>query len=412
MPPYRATASTVKIIWVKFMRPGKKYTLEYWIEATHFSEEQLNQHVKQALNKFLVDVNIKIQKKEKCFILQLTATEKIIEVCYDKLKLDREWSFRSKDELGDLLRSEAYPILAEIELQIRNFINQSMVEVSGFDWWHKYLESHAIGEKVKKTEKAGNKQAKSSHQVELTFFDDLLGIVTAECQIWNDEKSFTVADFHDLLSKCNSIEDMQKEVESRRKKISLWDDVFSNYFDDKKNWIKCKETIKKEIIPIRNKVMHHQLIHRYELKKVEECRGHIKRVLGSSKNKLSDRELEELQPNIKIITDELQKKLRSPLINYPGWPDTVMQASFIEAIQPSPDTQRLIQSVADLADLTKLLDAQLIQSVADSSASLTELVDSNTRLVQKSIEADKFKKFTSAELSPRQEETDADETIL
>jgi len=273
------------------------YIIEYWIEATQFpSKEELAKHVEQKLHKFLPDTKLEIEEKAKYLLLRIVSTKKGICRCYKALGFQREWSFRAKDELADSLRSKAYPILAEIELRLRSFISQAMIEVFGFDWWKSFIPRN-LKDKVSKMETKEKKdQVELHHPIEFTFFDDLMVIITAKFQDWTDDQTIT-----ELLSKCSSIEDIKQEVNNRRRIISFWDDIFSGYFDDKNAWIQLEKNIYDQIIPIRNKVMHHRLIRDHDLQELKECRDEMKNLLDSAKPNLSDVELEEIQPSVKTI---------------------------------------------------------------------------------------------------------------
>jgi hypothetical protein len=296
------------------MSSTKKYALEYWINLDKFSKEQLEDYVKESLNKFLANIKFEVQEKDRYLILLIVSTEKIIDSCHDKLNFDREWSFRAKDELGDSLRLKAYPILAEIELSLRSFIQQAMINVLGFDWWNSFIPED-IREKVKIVEaKAGNYQVKSHHPIELTFFEDLIGIVTTKVQAWSPNHAITVSDFCELLTMCSSVEEMQQEVNNRSKVLSFWDNIFSDYFDDKDSWIRLKEDIKKLAIPLRNKVMHHRLIRYYELQPLENLKNRVKQVISLSKTTLSDAELERIKPSVKIITDKVRPQFNAAIM--------------------------------------------------------------------------------------------------
>jgi hypothetical protein len=287
------------------MSKDKTYTLEYWIEPNEFSsKEELEKHITGKLNKLAKDVNIKVDdRKDKYLILRITSTKKYIDACHDKLDFDRKWAIRAKDELGDCLRAEAFPVLAEIELSLRHFINQAMIEVLGFDWWNSFSPDK-MREKVKEVENKAKDQVKFHHPIEFTLFDDLIKIVTEKFQKWSNERAITVSDLLGLLSVCKSIEDIQKEIDERRKEISFWDDIFSNYFADKDSWIKLKETIE-EIIPTRNKVMHHRLFRLHQLVTLRKHRDEVNRVIGLAKTELLDTELKDAQQNSRIIIEGL-----------------------------------------------------------------------------------------------------------
>ncbi|MBD1838643.1 hypothetical protein H6F78_09740 [Coleofasciculus sp. FACHB-64] len=381
------------------MPSDKTYTIEYWIEITRFSKEQLENHVKQSLDKFLENINFDIQEKANYLILRIVSTEEIIDTCHDQLKFEREWSFRAKDELGNLLRAKAYPVLAEIELRLRSFISQAMIDVLGFDWWNSFI-SENIQKRVRDIEaKAGKNQVKFHHPIEFTFFDDLIVIVTTNFQAWSDSQAVTVTDLSELLSVCNSIEDVQREVNNRRKIVSFWDSVFSDYFDDKEAWIKLKENIEKSIIPIRNKVMHHRLMRRYELGKIEECRDEVKRVLSLAKTTLSDVELEEIQPSIKIIIDGLKPQLDPELLKKAM---SGIDPEFIKkAMQPAIDSELLKKAMSGLgSELRKKamsgIDPELLKKAMQPA------IDSEfiKKAMQPAIDSELLKKAMQSAIDP------------
>ncbi len=222
---------------------SETFRLEYWIELAQFSKEHLKNHVNQSLGGLLADTKFEVQEKANYLILRIVSTEKIIDGCHDKLGFNREWSFRAKDELGNLLRSKAYSVLAETELRLRNFISQAMIDVVGFDWWNSFI-TGKLREKVEKTESKARNQVKFHHSIEFTFFEDLISVVTTKFQAWTDEKNVTAVDLYELLSTCSSIEDIHQEIKSRRKIVSFWDDVFSDYFDDKNSWTQLEKTLR------------------------------------------------------------------------------------------------------------------------------------------------------------------------
>lgn len=348
------------------MSSSETYVLEYWIDLNCFSRDQLENHVKESLDKFLKEINLEIKENEKYLILCITSTDKLIDSCHDKLDFDREWSFRAKDELGESLRAKAYPILAEIELWLRSFIKRAMINVLGFDWWNAFIYEN-IRERVRDIEtRAGKYQVKFHHPIEFTFFEDLIVIFTAKFQAWSSDQTITVSNLCELLSTCNSVEEIQKEVESRRKVVSFWDDVFSDYFDDKNSWSQLKKDIEKTIIPIRNKVMHHRLMRTYELQKLEEFRDELRRVLGLAKSTLSDAELEGVKSSIKIITDKLKPQLDPEILK------KAMQPIDPEILKKAMPEIEISTSQEKLDSNEKNIKAESEESVSDSSGNSQE----------------------------------------
>ena len=296
------------------MNNNKKYLLEYWISSDQFPKENLDINVRESLSKILPDIKLEICEKDKYLVLKITSTANNIDSCHDKLDFDRDWSFITKDELGDSLREQAYPLLANVEVKLRTFINKSMVEVLGFGWWNRIPEK--FRKKVENIELKSNKdKTKKQHPIEFTFFEDLIEIVTAKVQTWSNEQFITVDDFCNLLLTSTSLEEIQQEVRRRTTTVSLWDDVFLKYFEEKDTWIGLKKSIEKSI-SIRNKVMHHRLLRLHEITTLGQCQDEVDRVLKLAKSELSDIEIEDVKPPLKVITDQFSHQIYSDLLNF------------------------------------------------------------------------------------------------
>jgi hypothetical protein len=285
----------------------EKYILEYWVDSNAFSKESLEQKISQELGD--LEVQFLIDDKESYLSLSIKADAKNIDACHDRLNFDRENIFRVKDELGDQLRSKAYPILAEIETRLRKFISSTMIEVLGFSWWDTSI-SETIQENVNEIEsRTESKEARFHHPIEFTMFDDLINIVTHSFQRWPDEKEITVSDLEELLKECDSIEKLSKELAKKRETISIWENVFSNYFDDKEAWSKLENKIEDIVIPIRNKVMHHRHMRRHELRQLKACRDDLNNILRVAKSELSSADVREAIENMMIVFKNFRVKI-------------------------------------------------------------------------------------------------------
>ena len=337
------------------------YTLEYFVSKEKFSErEELENYVKQVMEKFIKDLTFEIDTHEGNYlILHITSTSKIIDACHDKLDIERDWAFRSKDELGDFLRESAYPILANIETTLRNFINQAMISVLGFNWWNLFIPEN-IRKKVEAIEiKAGKSNTKLHHPIEFTLFEDLIRIVTAEFQAWPDDRIITFSGLVELLSSSNSIEEIRLELENRRKIMSFWDNVFSNYFEDKEAWSQLKEKIENSIIPIRNKVMHHRLIREYELRELSEFNDEVNHIIGTAKHQLSDYELEEaLRSANTILGMGLSLGIAEALQNMASVQASVFDSEAMKALQNMASVQASVFDSETMKALQNIANTQ------------------------------------------------------
>src|SRR5699024_5886848 len=145
------------------------YKLEYWIDERNYSKEDLESKLSKDLEK--LETEITVNAESDYYLVAIVADKHNIDACHHHLNFDREEICRAKDELGDELRSKAYPILAETETRLRRFITRAMIEVLDFNWWEQSAPKN-VKKSVNKIE-SGAKQSEDYHQIEFTMFDDL-----------------------------------------------------------------------------------------------------------------------------------------------------------------------------------------------------------------------------------------------
>lgn len=214
-----------------------------------------------------------------------------IDACHQKLnkseEYDNEISIRLSDDAGEKIRRDAYPIVAQIELQLRKFINCAMNEVIGFDWWDSMAPQN-VKKRVMDIEERNKKAPKFHDKIEFTEFNHLIEIVIHSFQEWSEDRQISVNDLNDIISDCGSFEEIKCKFDNKLNKISLWDDVFSKYFNNIDDWNNLKSLLLNYGIPLRNKVMHHRPIYLFELEKLEELKKQVDAVLSSAKVELED----------------------------------------------------------------------------------------------------------------------------
>ncbi|BAQ63893.1 hypothetical protein [Geminocystis sp. NIES-3709] len=342
----------------------KKYLLEYWIDSNKYSKAELeNKFKNQSKFKQYIDDNnliFNVSKNKNYLVLSIHSTNTIIEKCRANLNFDRQYCFIVKDELADFVRLEAYPLLAEIELTLRHFINEAMINVFGFDWWSLFIPNNT----QKKIQNIENNEIEDyvnlQHPISFSFFDDLIGIFTTKIQKWTPDSPIKVADLDELLSTSNDIKKLRQEIKNRQKTISFWDDVFSYYFEDQDSWKELEKILQNFIIPARNRVMHYRLIALYELNKIKEFRDKLKHIINSAKTKLSDTEKENINMNAKTIIDKLIKQMNSQII--PPIPITqIIKPMNISIIPPIPIAQ--IIKPMNISIIPPIPIAQIIKPV-------------------------------------------------
>ena len=277
------------------------YKLEYWIDKRDYSKDSLESKLSHNLEKLDIEVTVKVESDY--YLVFIEADKRNIDACHDHLNFNRDEIFLAKDELGDELRSKAYPLLAEIETQLRRFITRAMIEVLDFNWWGRST-PNSIQENVDEVErKAGTKQAQEHHQIEFTKFVDLISFVTGKYQKWSDTKNLTPTDLAELLDDCENIEELKQKLSQNREQTSLWEDVFSSYFDDPKGWKELEGNIEETVISIRNKVMHHRRIRIHYLRQLKESRDELNQIIGTAKSKLPQPDLNEAFESLRRIVE-------------------------------------------------------------------------------------------------------------
>jgi hypothetical protein len=276
------------------------YAFEFLLERKEDSfKEQLQEELRNILDD--AKVTVKDHSSEHAFFVSISGTLETIDKCYENLveflKTKELEVIYLKDEAGDEIRSLAYPILARIEQSLRSFINNALIDVYGFKWWANLPSS--IGKENERN---------ILQPLENSYFEDLITIITYECSEWPEDKGITVTDFCELLSSCNSIEDIQAKVEGKIRKISLWDSVFSKYFEgNAKTWRRVSKILKGKgsVISIRNEVMHHrrgQNLRLSVIKRLEETQKELESIFKLAKDKLSEEERVEAQEKIQTVT--------------------------------------------------------------------------------------------------------------
>lgn len=267
----------------------KKYKLEVLYSLDSIQAIDLETVVKSCISKFLCnDTDLKINEFDGVLKFTFVSLESKINSIHHALATglsDKHSFIRLTDELGDHLRNEAYPILARIEQGLRRLIQTAMIENMGFEWWVLVSDSSLVS-RVTELEERSSKGV-HHHPLEFSEFNHLLELVTTNIQSWEDKRQLTTNDLISLLDNCKKVSDIRDNISQKIAKNSFWDSVFSHYFEDEKAWSGVKEKISKDIIPIRNKVMHHRPIFSYELKRLRGLEIEINNVLSNKLDSLS-----------------------------------------------------------------------------------------------------------------------------
>ena len=150
-----------------------------------------------------------------------------------------------------------------------------------------------IGQKIIDIENRRKRDTDKHSPLDYTFFEDLVKFITAKFQRWPDDKQLTIGDLNKILTNSSSLIEFKNTLLEYQKEISLWDDVFSIYFDNKERWKNLQNDLLNNVIPIRHKVVHHRgFVQEHEIGKLEEIGTEVEDTVQAAKPKLSDQERE------------------------------------------------------------------------------------------------------------------------
>jgi len=282
--------------------PKRQYRLEIAFEKKKTSTlPNFKKMVRNTLSEFSKSVNLDVRAgKNNCYILSICGSLEKVDECHREIEeyfIKRlNYNFvRLSDEAGNEIRKRAYPVLARIEQRLRLFIENALVGVYGFGWWQKIAPSKL------KTSVEKKESLESHRPLELMQFDELIYLINVNCSVWENNKLLTADEYLSLLNGCKSVDEVKKKLGERITPFSLWDNVFSRYFDNRDNWKGAEKAISM-IIKQRHKVMHHRPFHINDLALIRKKEKMINSLITKhAKSMLSEEERSEVKKELNVI---------------------------------------------------------------------------------------------------------------
>lgn len=288
---------------------NKKYQLIIYFNSNQLSKIYLSQIVIKAIGRHRKNIKLSIDNSGSDYlVLQIEGSIEAVNSCHDLLAkklLHKQSCIRALDQAGDKIRQSAFIVLSRIEQNLRTFISQKMTEVVGWNWWKDWIPPD-IKQQVSKR----SKQTSEYHYIALIDFGVLITLMTLKVQTWSDNKNLTASDFKSLLEECCSIAELKKFLNKKVRKRSAWDEVFSQYFPDDKEWSKLSEELRKSTLKTRNDVMHHHPVRLFDLEQLRLVDKTVKKILSSAKKKLTEAEKDKAKIDLKEITASLQQQMQ------------------------------------------------------------------------------------------------------
>ncbi|MCE0917619.1 hypothetical protein [Pseudomonas sp. NMI760_13] len=279
--------------------------------TSHDQPAQVHSTVSETLGKSCTQLKVRIRRiSTEAMEIEIEGERTPLDAAHMKLSqtFAKLYPFvRVLDELGDALRSEAYPLLGHLEQELRGFINEAMVYSGiGIDWLAK-VGNAQITARVMATQQKGQ-GAIYQHPVEFTELDHLLEIVTVDLAAWDIDRPVSASDMFTLLQEAKDLEEVRATLAQRMQKRSFWDVVFSSFFDDMTSWRNWKSRWKKEVITLRNRVMHHRPVFAWEIEKLRQTAHEFTNLLKSHRKQFSITEEESVREAAQQLMDTFQSR--------------------------------------------------------------------------------------------------------
>lgn len=285
----------------------------------------LTEQIRETLDEARLEVEVAFEPAARnAVVARITGAERAVNNAHQKLtaKLAQSGSLVVlHDEAGDALRARAYPVLADLELRLRRFIVQAMIETIGFDWWERVGASRVtarVDELGRRTRDFG-----LHHPIESTDFDHLIELVTANLAAWQPDQPLTPRDLAELLDESASLDDVKRNLARKTDQRTFWDEVFAARFTDDESWKAARVRLRKEVIPLRNKVMHHRTVFWWEVEAAERTAAELRALLDAGQKRMtapereqterSARELAGIAEGTTLRRAELQERFGSSL---------------------------------------------------------------------------------------------------
>jgi len=246
----------------------------------------------------------------------------------------------------------------------------------GLSWWEELDPESQIGNRIAEIQaKSGKHGLQHHHPLEFSEFQHLVEIITGPLPSWREDKSLTVADFQDLLSKSATIDELKSELEKRVEKKSFWD-TFRQFFDNEEEWTIAAKSLTGWVIPLRNKVMHHRPIRQYEFDRLQKEIEIVRKALKAKRRVLKPEERAELQNK----TQDLSQSLRHELEQIRSFHDILQRqrqdlakvfslpAQALHEMQKAlriKETQMMEEALRPIRDMQKMSE-EVLRSIRDA----------------------------------------------
>lgn len=164
------------------------------------------------------------------------------------------------DEVGLHTRTEAYPIIASVELGLRAFVDHAGASLMGFATWGLRVDFFFARNRIDTARLQTGETDLWLTRLECVQFGDLINLVTWEASDWERSRPLTAGDLLELLQDTVSPLDLVCRLNDRFAQSSVWLQVFGHMIDQKE-WDRIKRNLS-FIEQVRHHVMHQRPMRR------------------------------------------------------------------------------------------------------------------------------------------------------
>lgn len=234
-------------------------------------------------------------------ILDAKGTKDALAVCHEDLiryviKQEDLPCFRMVDDIAREARHEGYQIVGRIELRLREFINNALVDVFGFNWYDQWHFAHF---QDRATDDHGTDTG-PTHFLDRISFSDLIKLIEWKDSQEDAEAPLTIEGLIELLSECESLKQLREKLLNQTTPTSMWDEVFSHYFGNDEDWQSAKEIIE-FLVKQRNLIMHHRPVRPGLLNALREREKQLAGILGRAKTTIPNEDKREIRAQTTIL---------------------------------------------------------------------------------------------------------------
>jgi len=301
------------------------------------------------------------------FRLTIESDLATIDACRHALESDIPSRFhprRLTDGASRILRRAAYPIVADIEEQLRKFVDRRMIDSLGIDWWSEIDDSSDLYQRTHEVQGKHSPSGYPARMLDFSHFSDLVDLLTMNRAHRSRDEPISVGELLEWSEEFGSLDKLHAHLKDETREQNLWDDVFGEFFENKSVWSDLRQDLEDRVIPTRHAVMHHRPIRLWEYRELTEYSERFHNVL--------DRALElddDAQEDVRKHADDMF----SGVLSLVELSNALEATSISEALNQQSSLQDAMKAEAARPNLSEALETTSISEALNQQSSLQDV---------------------------------------